>query len=168
MLIPLPYKLLAIVLALLGIFAFGYKKGLDSGKEAINRAVAEAAELQVALEREQANIKERVVVEYVDRVKVVTQKEIVYREAASTKVPSQYELSNGWVYLHDASVRGEDLDPNKTSDATPSVVKDNVALGTVLSNYATCLQNAEQLIALQSWIIQSQEAIKNPPKGEKK
>lgn len=159
MLIPLPYKILAVVLVVGGAFGAGYKKGTDQGEVMIQQAANEAEQLKIELEKEQANIKERVVTEYVDKIKVVTQKETIYRDAADKQVPGKFNLTNGWVYLHDTSVKGEELNPEMTTDDTDSVVKDNQALGTVLANYSICLQNSQQLVSLQSWIIETKASI---------
>ena len=159
MLIPLPYKILAVVLVVGGAFAAGYKKGTDAGEVMVQQAANEAEQLKIELEKEQANIKERVVTEYVDKIKVVTQRETIYRDAAEKQVPGKFNLTNGWVYLHDTSVKGEELNPEKTTDDTDSVVKDNQALGTVLANYSVCLQNAQQLVSLQSWILETKASV---------
>ena len=159
MLIPLPYKIIAVVFIVGGAFAAGYKKGTDAGEVMIQQAANEAEQLKIELEKEQANIKERVVTEYVDKIKVVTQRETIYRDAAANAVPGQFTLSNGWVYLHDTSVLGNELNPDMASDDTESTIKDNQALGTVLSNYSICLQNAQQLVSLQSWILETKASV---------
>jgi hypothetical protein len=159
MLIPLPYKILAVVLVVGGAFAAGYKKGTSAGEVMIQQAANEAEQLKIELEKEQQNIKERVVTEYVDKIKVVKEREVIYQNAAENEVKGKYNLTNGWVYLHDASVKGEQLDPQKTTDDTDSVVKDNQALGTVLANYSVCLQNAQQLVSLQSWILETKASV---------
>ena len=159
MLIPLPYKILAVVLVVGGAFAAGYRKGTAQGEVMVQQAANEAEQLKIELEKEQANIKERVVTEYVDKIKVVTQKETIYRDAAEKQVPGKFNLTNGWVYLHDTSVKGEELNPEMTTDDTDSVVKDNQALGTVLAYYSVCLQNAQQLVSLQSWILETKASV---------
>ena len=159
MLIPLPYKIIAVVFIVGGAFAAGYQKGTAQGEVMIQQAANEAEQLKIELEKEQQNIKERVVTEYVDKIKVVTQKETIYREAAEKSVPGKFNLTNGWVYLHDTSVKGEELNPEMTTDDTDSVIKDNQALGTVLANYSICLQNAQQLVSLQSWILETKAAV---------
>lgn len=159
MLIPLPYKILALALMVSGAFAAGYKKGTDAGEVMVQQAANEAEQLKIELEKEQANIKERVVTEYQDRIVKVKEREVVYQNAAENTVPGQFTLSNGWVYLHDTSVLGNELNPDLASDDTESTVRDNQALGTVLSNYSICLQNAQQLVSLQSWIIETKASI---------
>ena len=159
MLIPLPYKIIAVMFVVGGAFGAGYKKGTAQGEVMIQQAANEAEQLKIELEKEQNNIKERVVTEYVDKIKVVKEKETIYRDAAESQVKGKYNLTNGWVYLHDTSVKGEQLDPEKTTDDNDSVIKDNQALGTVLSNYSVCLQNAQQLVSLQSWILETKASV---------
>jgi hypothetical protein len=55
MLIPLPYKILAVVLIVGGAFAAGYKKGTDQGEVLIQKAANEAELLKIELENEQKN-----------------------------------------------------------------------------------------------------------------
>ena len=74
-------------------------------------------------------------------------------------MPSQYFLSNGWLYLHDISARGDNADATRASDETSSGIKDNQALGTVTENYSICRQNSEQLIGLQNWIVENKQLI---------
>ncbi len=47
MLIPLPYKILAVVLVVGGAFAAGYKKGTDAGEVMIQKAANEAEQLKI-------------------------------------------------------------------------------------------------------------------------
>lgn len=159
MLIPLPYKILAVMFVVGGAFGAGYKKGTDAGEVMIQKAANEAEQLKIELEKEQANIKERVVTEYKDKIVKVKEREVIMQNAAETQVPGKYYLSNGWIYLHDAGVKGDEINPDKVSDSADSSFKENQALGTVLSNYSTCLQNSQQLVSLQSWIIQTKESI---------
>jgi hypothetical protein len=117
------------------------------------------AELTVKLQAEIANIKERVITKYVDRVKIVKEKEYVYRDQATTVVPDRTELSNGWVYLHDAAASGTDAESTRSADATPSGVAANQALAVVAENYATCQANAEQLTSLQEYVREVEKVV---------
>jgi NAD(P)-dependent dehydrogenase (short-subunit alcohol dehydrogenase family) len=120
---------------------------------------AEKAELERKLAAEIANIKERVITKYVDRVKVVKEKEYVYRDQAITVVPDRGELSSGWVYLHDAAAAGSDAESARSADDTPSGVKANQALAVVAENYAICHANAEQLTALQEYVREVEKIV---------
>ena len=160
MLIPLPYKILAMVLVVGGAFAAGYKKGTDQGEVMIQKAANEAEELAIALKKEQAMIREVVKVEYVDRITKIKEKETKIVEAAASAVPGQYDLSNGWVHTHNAAASPKiDLDMGLAGDASSSFVKDNVALQTISENYSICLQNAQQLTSLQKYLLEVNAAI---------
>lgn len=155
MLIPLPYKILALVFIVGGVFAAGYKKGVAQGEVEIQRAANEAEDLRIALKKEQQMIREVVKVEYVDRVTKIKEKETKIVEAAAKAVPGQYDLSNGWVHTHNAAASPTiDLDMNLAADGGSSFVKDNVALDTVAKNYSICLQNVQQLTSLQKYLIE--------------
>jgi hypothetical protein len=155
MLIPLPYKILAVVFIVGGAFGAGYRKGIAQGELEIQRAANEAEELSNALKKEQSMIREKVRVEYVDRVTKIKEKETRIVEAASKAVPGQYDLSNGWVHAHNAAASPDiELDMNLAADASSSFVKDNVALDTVVRNYSICLQNSQQLTMLQKYLLE--------------
>ena len=160
MLIPLPYKILAVVLIVGGAFGAGYKKGVAQGEVEIQRAANEAEELSIALKKEQAMIREVVKVEYVDRITKIKEKETKIVEAAAEKVPGQYDLSNGWIHAHNAGASPAiDLDLNLAADGSSSFVKDNVALQTVVENYSICLQNSQQLVSLQKYLLEVNKKI---------
>jgi hypothetical protein len=120
------------------------------------------------LEKQNSAISTQVVTEYVDRVNTIREKEYVYRDIVKDSVPAQYDLSNGWVYTHDLSATSGNADATRASDASPSGIKDNSALLTIISNYATCQSNAEQLRQLQQWIIQNKDAVDAMAKEKKK
>lgn len=159
--IPLPYKIAAIVFIIISAFGFGYVKGNARAEAEIATFAAEQNAKVAELERKNAEISNTVVTKYVDKVRVVKEREVVYVNTATNYVPGQFDLSNGWLFLHDASVKGLDADSTRASDATASGIKDNQALGVVIGNYSTCRQNAEQLIQLQDWIRKTQTEMDN-------
>ena len=152
-LIPLPYKIAAAVFLLIAVFGIGYMKGSSRADIIIAEAGAKASEQIAELERKNSEISNTVVTKYVDKVRVVKEREYVYLGQAQTNVPNQFNLSNGWVYLHDFGAKGSDADSTRASDATTSTIRDNNALGIVLKNYSTCRENTNQLEALQKWIL---------------
>lgn len=162
--IPLPYKIIAAVLALVLLFGGTYWKGYSSGRaiaaEEIQDFKDKSAKIIADLERKNAQVKERIVTQYVDRVRVVKQQEVVYRDRAIASVPQQAVMSNGWIYLHDASATSAEANVENSSDAKPSGVTDTQALAAIVSNYSRCNANANQLESLQSWIKQMQENTK--------
>lgn len=174
-LIPPQYKMLAYVIILLvvvaALFGGGYKVGhtfatnhytaiIAKMESDAAKLEAEKATLQAKLTAEIANVKERIVTKYVDRVKVIKEKEYVYRDQAINVVPDRTELSNGWVSVHDAAASGsDDADSTGASDATPSGVKANQALAVVTDNYAACHANAEQLSSLQEYVREVEKVV---------
>jgi hypothetical protein len=149
------FKIIAALVVFFGLAGTSYYFGYTRAKTAADleyKIKVEAAEKLVAqLEKDLAKAKENVITVYVDRVKIVKEKEYVYINK-SKDVPSKCELSSGWVSLHDSAAKGSEPDPTGVADASPSGIKDNKALETVINNYSTCQQNAEQLKTLQEWI----------------
>ena len=157
--IPLPYKLLAIGAIVIGAFVFGYMRGTAYAEAELAKFTARAAEQVAELERENAEISNRVQIEYVDRVRTIKEKEYVYVDTAENIVAGQCDLSNGWVHTHDASATNDGADPTRAADESPSGVIDNQALATVAKNYSKCEANAEQLRQLQQWIRDNKAAV---------
>lgn len=157
--IPWYFKVLGIVLLLGGAVAFGYMKGKARADVEIAEYAAKANARVAELERENSKISSNVVTEYVDRWNVVKEKEYVNVNAAKNSVPNSGVVSNGWVYLHDVSAKNGDADATRASDASASGVKDNQALAVVVSNYARCTQNNDQLMQLQRWIAENKAAV---------
>jgi hypothetical protein len=166
--IPLPVKLAAAAFIIIGAFVFGYMKGSAYAEAELARFAAKKAEQVAELEKKNAEISNQVVTEYVDRTNTIREKEYVYRDIAQNSVPAQSDLSNGWVYTHDVSALSGDADATRSSDASPSGIKDNEALLTVISNYAICQRNQVQLIELQKWIIENKAAVDKMAEEEKK
>jgi hypothetical protein len=157
--IPLPYKLLAGAALVAGVFFYGYMKGSAYAEAELARFSAKANKQIVELEKKNTEISNKVVVQYVDKINTIREKEYVYRDIATKNVPAQFDLSNGWVYAHDISAASGDADATRASDASASGIKDNQALLTIFGNYSSCQANAEQLRQLQQWIIQNKAAV---------
>ena len=167
--IPLPYKLLAGAALMAGVFFYGYMKGSAYADAELARFGQKNAELVADLEKKNTEITTQVVTEYVDRVQTIKEKEYVYRDIAQNVVPSQFTMSNGWVYTHDTSARADNADATRASDETSSGIADTTALVGIIGNYSRCQQNAEQLRQLQQWIALNKDAVeKAKAEAEKK
>ena len=162
--IPLPYKIAAFVFIIIAVFGAGYMRGNARAEAEIAAFAAEANAKVAELERKNTEVTNTVITKYVDKVRVVKEREYVYLNAAQSAVPSQFIISDGWLYLHDTSARGDNADTSRASDATPSGIKDNQALGTITQNYSTCRENAQQLASLQQWILDMQAQVNNNKK----
>ena len=164
--IPFPVKIMAIVFLLAGAVGFGYMKGVAAGDRAMLEYKANAEKQIADLKEQNTQISNQVTTEFVDRTNTIREKEVIYRDAAG-KMEPQYDLSNGWVYLHDAAAKLVNPDMQLAADKSPSGIMDTSALTVVIGNYSVCKQNAEQLASLQKWIKENKAAIdvanaKNP------
>jgi hypothetical protein len=166
--IPLPYKLLAGAALILGVFVYGYMKGSAYADAELARFSAKANEQVAELERKNSEISNNVVTEYVDRTNTIREKEYVYVDAAKESVPNQSVMSNGWVFTHDISASASDADATRSSDASPSGIKDTDALIGIIRNYAICQSNSVQLTELQRWISENKMAVDAMAKDNKK
>jgi hypothetical protein len=166
--IPLPYKLLAGAVLILGVFVYGYMKGSAYAEAELQRFAAKASAQVAELEKKNSEISNNVVTEYVDRTNTIREKEYVYVDAAKNTVPSQSVMSNGWVFTHDISASASDADATRSSDASPSGIKDTDALIGIIRNYAICQSNSVQLTELQRWINENKAAVDELNKKAKK
>ena len=160
--IPLPYKILAAVLIVMGVFVFGYMKGLRVGEDKIKLFQAEAKakyeKMQHDLEVAKNIVNTKIVTEYVDKIIYITKWRTKNVEIIK-EVPSNCELSSGWVHVHDASASGTDADRTAAADGTSSGIKDTEALETVVDNYGACAANTEKLKAWQNWYTDQQTVV---------
>lgn len=158
-----PYLIGGIVLSFIigigGAYTVGYVKGTSKAEVKLAEYSSAAEKKINDLEKKVKTAEGKVVIEYVDRVKKVKEKEYIYVDQAKTNVPSSSELNNGWVYLHDVSAVGKEADRQKSNDDTPSGVADNEALAVVVSNYSRCRENAEQLRSLQTWVSETKKQV---------
>lgn len=166
--IPLPYKLLAGAALIIGVFFYGYMKGSAYAEAELARFSAQKSEQVAELERKNSAISTQVVTEYVDRTNTIREKEYVYRDIIKDSVPSQHDMSNGWVYTHDLSASAGDADSARASDASPSGITDTTALLAIIRNYAICQSNSVQLVELQRWISENKMAVDAMAKENKK
>lgn len=166
-LIPLPIKILFMAFLLVTAAGWGYMRGSSHAEVELANFQAKSARQIAALEVENAKNSNKISIQYVDRVNTIHEKEVVYKNSIA-QLPPQFDLSKGWVEIHDAAVKSVNPDTTLASDKTPSGVMDTSALSVVTSNYATCNQNKEQLLALQEWIRTTKASIEaaNAKKGK--
>ena len=160
--IPLPYRILGAVFIIIGVFVFGYMKGLRVGEDKIKLFQAEVKakyeKMQHDLEVAKNAVNTKIVTEYVDRIIYVTKWRTKNVEIIK-EVPSNCELSNGWVHVHDASASSTDADRTAAADGASSGIKDTEALETVVDNYGACAANTEKLKSWQKWYTDQQTVV---------
>ena len=160
--IPWPYRLLTLAALSVALVGFGWINGVSHVQAKLDAAIQQQT-LQVAAVRErQAQATVKVVTQFVDRVRVVREKcETIIKEVP-VYVPVQADsaclVPRGFVRLHDAAAQGVVPEPAGNSDAATAGVALSAVAGTVAENYTACRANAEQLIALQSWILEMKES----------
>lgn len=157
------------LLALIGAFFFGLHFGKLESKVAIADLTAKKATQQAEYEKKLTEVKNTVLTQYVDRWHTIKETQYVNVESAKSRVPSQFELSNGWVSTHDSAAGATKVDPAAATDATPSGIRDNQALITVINNYAKYHSCQSQLNAVLDLIDKHNQTIDeiNARKGKK-
>lgn len=161
-LLPWPYRWLALALLAFALSAFGWVKGAEHVQAKWDAAVQQQALQTAAIRARQAKATVKVVTEYVDRVRVVREKGETIIKEVPAYVPVQTDaactINRGFVRLHDAAAAGELPEPARDADAPAAGIALSAVAGTVAGNYQSCHENAEQLRALQSWIVRMNEA----------
>lgn len=145
--VPYVVAALVFVLSCVGSYALGWK---HRGKQAEAEIAAIHADLGEKLAKAQekaAEVRERVVIQYRDRIQVIREvppevtHEIQVIRDSGCVVPAQ------WVRLHDA---GAGVVPEAAAGADePASCAD--AIEAIRANYTSARENAAQLEALQAW-----------------
>ena len=155
--VPWPYRLLAITALGVALVGFGWIKGSSHVQAQWDAAVQQQTLQAAAAHDRLAQATVKVVTQYVDRVRVVREKgETIIREApvyVSAQADAACTINRGFVRLHDAAAAGELPEPARDADAAATGLALSAVAATVAANYQTCHENAEQLRALQAWVI---------------
>jgi len=154
-----PYRWLALVLLAAALIGFGWIKGADHIQAQWDAAVQQQTQQDTAVREQQAQATVQVVTQYVDRIQVVREKGDTLIQEVPVYVPVQADAActvhRGFVSLHDAAAAGELPTPPGDPDAPAEGLALSAVAVTVVTNYQTCHENAEQLKALQDWIRQT-------------
>lgn len=158
-LISWPYRLLALAALGIALFGFGWLKGASHVQAQWDAATAAQQQAQAQLQTRQAEATVQVVTKYVDRIQIVRDKGDSLIQEIPVYVPVQADAActvhRGFVSLHDAAAAGELPQPARDADAPAEGLALSTVATTVVTNYQTCHENAEQLKALQDWIRQT-------------
>ncbi len=161
-LVPMPYRLLIVAVLAAALVGAGWVKGASHVQAEWDAEVVKQSLTAARVEKAQAQATVQVVTKYVDRVKIVRQAGETIIKEVPVYVPAQADAAcvvpRGFVRLHDAAAQGVVPEPAGNSDAAPAGIALSAVAGTVAENYTACRANAEQLSALQSWILQMKES----------
>jgi hypothetical protein len=157
--IPWPYRLLAFAVLGISLFVFGWLKGTNHVRAQWEAATTAQQQVQAQVQIRQAEATVQVVTQYVDRIQIVREKGDTLIQEIPVYVPVQADAActvhRGFVSLHDAAAAGELPTAPGDADAPAEGLALSAVAATVVSNYQTCHENAEQLKALQDWIRQT-------------
>lgn len=147
-----PYAVVAILVVV--VAGWGYGRGASVVQDRWDIERGRQQTVVAVVRQRQAEVTERVITQYVDRVRTVREAgETVIREVpvyVPTQCDSDGRLPAGWRVQHDAAASGRPADAAGFADAAP--IAPDAAAETVARNYLACRLNAEQLIALQAWV----------------
>ena len=150
--LPFATKLAVTTIAFTAVFLFGMYLGNKIGVSSCQEAVIEAQRHSIETGVKQADVTDKIVTKYVDRIKIV--KKNVVKEV-KVYVKDNITLSGGFRLLHDSAVNNELPDPTRIVDegtVKAQSVTATDALETVAANYGICHENSQTLQALQSWV----------------
>ena len=162
--VPLPYRILAMVLLIISVAGFGYVKGYSHAENKYElekekfAADSERKFNELLIKKNKVDI--QVVTEYLEK-KVYITKWRERNESLIDEIPIRTvcDLPNGWVSIHNSSANGIHADTTSASDGTPSGINTSEALGGIVENYGTCHETAEKLKALQKWIREQKDLM---------
>jgi hypothetical protein len=152
-----PLQVVSIAILVFGV----YMEGGIATQEKWEAKVAEV-KLEMA-QKETASVETtvKVVTKYVNKVQIVKEKgndiikqvPVYITKDADTKC----DVPTGFVVLHDSASRNEVPDATRKVDATTSTVKISGVAETVVDNYTTYHEVAQQLRSLQDWVREQQK-----------
>jgi hypothetical protein len=156
---------LPIQVASIAILVFGvYMEGGIATQEKWEARVAEMKLEMAKKETASAEVTTKVVTKYINKVQIVKEKgnDIIKQVPVyiTKDADAKCAVPTGFVVLHDSASRNEVPDPTRKVDGTTSEVKISGVAETVIDNYTTYHQVAEQLKSLQEW-IKLQQSIYN-------
>ncbi|UVS99055.1 hypothetical protein [Burkholderia glumae] len=141
-----------IALAVAGVvIAIQHARLVDAGRRVddLARGVRDRT-----AERDAARRDVKVVTQYVDRVKVVREKGDTIIKEVPVYVDREADracvVPVGFVRVHDGAAANVPVGDPRSADAAPSGIALSAVAETVASNYTLCHENAEQLMALQA------------------
>jgi hypothetical protein len=158
-LIPLPYRLGAIAVIVLGLSIWLRVEWDASVHKAaakvINAYIAQKKKDDEQLAAIETRTNTKIEIQYQDRVqtivKVVKQNVPVIQLVPDTTTV----LSNGWVNAYNAIVQGLPIVASQAEQVTPSGVSAVDALAVDNANYGICLQYKATAEGLQNWVTQT-------------
>ena len=154
--LPFATKLAVTTIAFTAVFGFGMYLGNKIGVSSCHEAVIEAQRHSIETGVKQAEVSDKIVTKYVDRVKIVKQN-VIKEVKVYVKDDANIMLSPNFRLFHDSSANNEI--PSRTSNPDEKAVTVEDLANTIAGNYGICHENSATLISLQDW-VREQSMIK--------
>lgn len=148
-----PIQIGSAVALLLSTYLCGGIANEAGWREKVLKQQAEIAQLK----QQEAEVSTKVVTKYIDKITVVKEKNNEISKYINNAADSKCQLPVSFSVLHDAAAKNELPDSARAADASASGIALSTATTTVVENYGICIQNAEQLKALQDWITEQKK-----------
>ena len=163
-LLPIPYKSIVQIISVIVLSFSLYMEGGISNQAEWEAKVAQVKLDMAVKEAASAKVTTKIVTKYIKQIQIVKETgDVIIKEIPTyiTKVDdAKCAVPNGFVLLHDSASRNEVPDSTRVPNAGASDVKISEVAGTVIENYTTYYQLAEQLKSLQDWIKEQQQIYK--------
>jgi len=159
--LPIPFKQVVMPIVALMLVVGVYSEGGIAQNKTWELKVA-AAEVESAKKQVAASgVSMKVVTKYIKNTRVVREKgDVIIKEVPkyiTTVDDSKCAVPTGFVRVHDRGATGTEVSGTTGgSNEGPSEVKISTVATTVVDNYTTYYEVAEQLKSLQAWIKQQQ------------
>ena len=154
--LPFATKLAVTTIAFTAVFGFGMYLGNKIGVSSCHEAVIDAQRHNIETGIKQAEVSDKIVTKYVDRVKIV-KKNVIKEVKVYVKDDANIMLSPNFRLFHDSSANNEI--PSRTSNPDGKAVTVEDLANTIAGNYGNCHENSATLISLQDW-VREQSMIK--------
>ena len=160
----IPLKIISIILLVGG----AYFKGSYSVESDCRNRMDAMEEHMIEKNLESKQVTQKVITKYVETVRIVKEKgDVIIKEVPkyiTKESDAKCDIPKSFVVLHDAaaiSTKTELPNTPRGIDESSSGTKLSTVTETVVGNYSICHQNAEQLKALQNWIVSQQKLFNN-------
>ena len=152
--LPFATKLAVTTIAFTAVFGFGMYLGNKIGVSSCHEAVIEAQRHSIETGVKQAEVSDKIVTKYVDRIKIV-KKNVIKEVKVYVKDDANIMLSPNFRLFHDSSANNEI--PSRTSNPDGKAVTVEDLANTIAGNYGNCHENSATLISLQDWVREQSE-----------
>lgn len=161
-LIPLPYRILAVLALIASLLSFGWLQGARHVQKNWDLEVQKQTIAVLKVRVKTAEVSAKVITKYVDRiVKVKDINNETLRQVPNlitANDDSSCRLPNSFDWLHDSAASGVPISiPAGKPHDSSSTTTLSTATETIVENYGICHETEERLKSLQEWVREQQK-----------